>query len=138
MATYQFLTDEWLDAARSIREAFRDRPIEALPAMRLNQIITDVPFGDGKLDAHIDTSDGDMQIELGHLPDPEVTITVPYEIAKAIFVDANAQAAMQAFMGGRIKVDGDMTKLLALQSGGVTSDPTAVEIAAQLQAITAS
>lgn len=138
MATHLFLSDDWLEAARSIRDEYRDRPIASLPAIRLNQVITDVPFGEGTLDAHIDTSDGDMQIELGHLPDPEVTIRVPYDVAKAIFVDADAQVAMQAFMGGRIKVDGDLTKLMALQSGGVTADPVAVEIAQRLQAITAS
>jgi len=104
----------------------------------MNQVITDVPFGDGTINAHIDTTSGEMQIELGHIDDAEVQITVPYDVAKAIFVDADAQKAMQAFMSGLVKVDGDMTKLLAMQSGGVAEDPVAIEIAQRLQAITSS
>ena len=35
-----------------------------------------------------------------------------------MFVKGDQSAAMQAFMGGKIKVEGDMTKLMAMQSGG--------------------
>jgi putative sterol carrier protein len=41
---------------------------------------------------------------------------------------------MQAFMAGKIKVQGDMTKLMAMQSGPV--DPTAQEVAARIKEIT--
>jgi putative sterol carrier protein len=41
---------------------------------------------------------------------------------------------MQAFMAGKIKVDGDMTKLMAMQTGPI--DPAAVDVAAKIQAIT--
>ena len=135
MATHPFLSNDWIDEARMIREEFRGRSI-GLPPMRMNQIITDVPFGDGALDAHLDTTAGEMEMELGHLDDAEVRITVPYDVAKALFVDANTEVAMQAFMSGRIKVDGDMTKLLELQAGGAASDPVAREIAQRLKSIT--
>ena len=136
MATFPFLSPEWLDEARKIREEFRGREGIAMPPMKMNQIITDVPFGDGSLDAHLDTSAGEMEMEVGHLPDAEVTIRLPYAVARSIFVDADVQAAMQAFMGGHIKVDGDMTKVLALQSGEVQADPVAREIAQRLKMIT--
>ena len=35
-----------------------------------------------------------------------------------MFIEGNQQAAMQAFMSGQIKVEGDMTKLMAMQGGG--------------------
>ena len=41
---------------------------------------------------------------------------------------------MQAFMSGKIKVQGDMAKLMAMQQGA--PDPKAAEIAARIQAIT--
>jgi putative sterol carrier protein len=41
---------------------------------------------------------------------------------------------MQAFMAGRIKVEGDMSKLMALQGGA--PDPTAAEVATRLREIT--
>ena len=137
MATHPFLSPEWLDEARKIREEYKGKATGAVPPVKMNQIITDVPFGDGTIDAHVDTSGGEMYMELGHLDDAEVKITVPYPVAKAIFVDADAQAAMQAFMGGHIKVDGDLTKLMALQAGGIEADPVAIEVAQRLKAITA-
>ncbi|MEY2396884.1 MAG: hypothetical protein QOJ00_58, partial [Actinomycetota bacterium] len=44
------------------------------------------------------------------------------------------QAGMQAFMSGKIKVAGDMTKLMAMQSG--TADPVAAEVASRIADIT--
>jgi hypothetical protein len=45
---------------------------------------------------------------------------------------------MQAFLSGKILVDGDASKLLALQSGGPADiDPTAVEMYRKLDAMTA-
>jgi hypothetical protein len=45
-------------------------------------------------------------------------LTLPYAIAKDMFINGNQQAAMQAFMSGQIKVEGDMSKLMAMQGGG--------------------
>ena len=48
------------------------------------------------------------------------------------------QAVMQAFLGGKIFVDGDASKLLALQAGAPTDvEPLAVEIYREMQAFTA-
>ncbi len=52
-------------------------------------------------------------MELGHLENADVTVTLDYETARAIFVDGTAHAGMQAFMQGRIKVEGDLAKLVA-------------------------
>jgi putative sterol carrier protein len=100
----------------------------------MNQVITDVPFGSGSIDAHMDTSGGDVQMDIGHLENPDLTVTLDYATAKAILVDGNPQAGMQAFMAGKIKVQGDMTKLMAMQSG--TPDPAALEVAAKIKEIT--
>lgn len=135
---YQFLSDEWLTAAREIRVEFHDKTPQIPVQVRMNQIIQDVPFGDGVIRAHVDTSSGDLEMEIGHLEAPDLTVTLSYDTAKAILVDGDAQAAMQAFLGGRIKVDGDITKMLALQTataGGV-ADPATVEMAKRLQEIT--
>ena len=55
--------------------------------------------------------------------------------SKAIFVDQDQQATMQAFMGGKIKVQGDMTKLMAMQAA--PPDATQVEAAGRIAEITA-
>jgi hypothetical protein len=135
---YQFLSDEWVAEARRIRAEFKGKAPEIPVSVRMNQIIRDVPFGDGTIEAHVDTSSGELEMETGHLESPDLTITIGYDTAKAILIDGDAQAAMQAFLGGKIKVDGDITKLLALQSAGLSgnTDPAAIEMAKRLQAMT--
>jgi putative sterol carrier protein len=43
---------------------------------------------------------------------------------------------MQAFMAGKVRVEGDMAKLMALQAAPAASDPNAAEMAAKLREIT--
>ena len=134
MPKYKFLSEEWVAEAKAIREQHAGDAAAPAHAVRMNQVITDVPFGDGEINAHMDTSDGEMELGFGHLENPDLTVTLDYATAKAILVDGNPQAGMQAFMAGKVKVDGDMTKLMAMQTGA--ADPKAAEVAAAIQAIT--
>ena len=133
--TYPFLSPEWIEAAKKIyEESGGSGATSGAPAMKMNQVITDVPFGEGTIEAHIDSSEGTTQMDLGHIEGAEVKITVPYAVAKAIFVEGDAAAGMQAFMSGQIKVEGDMTKLMAMQ--GAAPDAAALEIQQKIKAIT--
>ena len=134
MPKYQFLTQEWINAAKEIRDQFEgDAPAPA-HVVRMNQVITEVPFGDGTLQSHMDTTSGELVMEEGHLDEVDLTVTLDYATAKAIFVEGNPQAGMQAFMAGKVKVQGDMSKLMAMQQ--TTPDPVAAEIAKRIQEIT--
>lgn len=134
MAKYPFLSDEWMEEARKIREEYRGKTQPTAHVVKMNQVITNVPFGDGTIDAHMDTSSGELEMEKGHIDGADVKVTVDYDTAKAIFVDGNPQAGMQAFMAGKIKVEGDMTKLMAMQSQG--ADPAAAEVQQRIKDIT--
>ncbi|HZT65453.1 MAG TPA: SCP2 sterol-binding domain-containing protein [Acidimicrobiales bacterium] len=134
MAKYPFLSDQWMEEARKVREEYRGQGQKAPVAVKMNQVITNVPFGDGTVNAHMDTSSGELEMDLGHIESPDLTVTIDYDTAKAIFVDGNPQAGMQAFMAGKIKVEGDMTKLMAMQAGA--PDPTALEVAGKIKDIT--
>ena len=134
MPSYPFLSDEWIEAAREIREQHRDAPQPPVEPIRMNQVVTDVPFGGGVVKSHIDTTSGTMEMELGHLDEPEVTLTLDYATARDIFVNQNRDAAMQAFMAGKIKVQGDMAKLLTMLQ--TPSAPLADQVAEQIQSIT--
>jgi len=134
VAKYPFLSEEWMDEARKIREEYRGKTTAPAHQVRMNQIITEVPFGEGTINAHMDTTGGEMETELGHLENADVTVTLDYATAKAIFVDGNPQAGMQAFMAGKIKVQGDMTKLMAMQQ--TSPDPSAIEIQQRIKDIT--
>lgn len=131
---YVFLTEEWITAARAIREEHADDAPTPTHTVRMNQVITEVPFGDGAVHAHMDTSDGELRMDLGHLDEPDLTVTLDYATAKAILVEGDPQAGMQAFMSGRITVVGDVAKLMAMQSGPI--DPAAATVAEKIQSIT--
>ena len=133
----QFLSDAWMEEAKKIREDVGEGAAPPAHQVRMNMVIIDCPdgVGDGSsVDAHMDTSGGQLEMDTGHLEDPDLTVTVDYETAKAIFVDQNPQAGMQAFMAGKIKVQGDMAKLMAMQQGA--PDPKAAEIAERIKQIT--
>ncbi len=134
MAKYPFLSPQWVEAARSIREDYRGKITPTAHVMRLNQVITEVPFGDGTINAHVDTTTGELEMELGHLDGPDLQVTLDYATAKAIFVEGNPQAGMQAFMAGKIKVEGDVTKLMAMQAA--PPDPSTLELAGRIKEIT--
>lgn len=134
MAKYAFLSDEWVEAAKAIRDEYKDKVQPPAHAVRMNQVVTDVPFGDGTIEAHLDTSDGEAIMEMFHLENPDLTVTTDYATAKAIMVDGDQQAAMQAFMQGKVKVQGDMSKLMLLQQA--PTDPVQTEIQDKIKGIT--
>jgi putative sterol carrier protein len=132
---YEFLTAEWIEAAKKIRD---EAPTPANPpahVIRMNQVITDAPFTDDEIKVYMDTSGGELDLDLGELDSPDLTVTVDWATAKSIFVDQNAQAGMQAFMAGKVKVQGDMTQVMAMQQS--TPDPAAQEIADKIKEMTA-
>jgi hypothetical protein len=135
--SHPFLSEEWMAAARDIRTKYEDRATEVTQVIRINQVITDVPFGEGTVHSYLDTSSGRVVMELGELDDADATITTDYATAKALFVDQDPAAGMQAFMAGKVKVQGDMMKLMAMQTA-LPNDDTAQQVADEIKAITAS
>ena len=133
--TYPFLSTTWMDAAKAIRSNYAGQAPKITAVIRINQVITDVPFGDGTILAYMDTSSGEMEVELGALENPDATVTTDWSTARAIFGLNDQAAAMQAFMGGKIKVAGDMMKMMAMQTSIPQSDITA-KIAEEIKNIT--
>jgi len=132
-----FLSDEWMTEAKAIRAKYEGQTGKVAQSIKVNQVITDVPFGDGNINSYIDTSSGDVVMDLGSLEAPDVTVTTDYATAKALFVDQDQAAAMQAFMTGKIKVQGDMMKMMALQTAMPTDDASKA-IAEEIKSITAA
>lgn len=134
LAKYAFLSDEWVAAAKALRAEYAEAAHPLPVSVRMNQIIRNVPFGEGTINAHLDTTSGLFDIDLGHLDAPDVTITLDYDVARSLLVERDPAAAMQAFMSGRIKVDGDIAKLIGLQTAGLgpVTDPEAAQVAAEM------
>ena len=106
----QFLTQAWFDEVEKLR-ADAPEPPAGMGDLTLNIVVTGGPEGDNEVHAK------GGQFEQGLVDDAPTKLTVPYDVAKAIFVEGNQQAGMQAFMSGQIKVEGDMSKLMAMQGG---------------------
>lgn len=130
----QFLSDEWVSAARDI---YAENASEAPPAtqqVQINLVVKDAPFGDGTIQAHLDTTGNEPELDLGHIDGAPTTITTDYATAKSVFIEQDQQAAMQAFMGGRIQITGDMTKIMTMMQ--TTPDSSAITIANKIKDIT--
>jgi hypothetical protein len=133
---YPFLSDAWIAEARAIRDRLGSGSSPAAPPVTVNLTVTDVPFGTGTVESYIDTTSGELVLDLGQLDAPDVSLTTDYDTARAIFVTQDPAAGMQAFMAGKVVVQGDMMKLIVLQSMSVADD-TAREISEAIQQMTA-
>jgi len=115
VAKHAFLSDEWFSEVKKlVDEHGGDAP--AHTNVTINLVITDTPFGERQM--HMGTTDGKANWGEGHADGADVTLTTDYGTAKEVFIANNPQAGMQAFMAGKVKVQGDMTKLMAAQAGG--------------------
>ena len=107
---HPFLSDPWLDEVQKLAGEAGSGVMPS--AVELNMVVTGGPQGDREL--HV----ADGAFGSGLREGCPTKLTVPYAVAKDMFINGNQQAAMQAFMSGQIKVDGDMSKLMAMQGGG--------------------
>ncbi|MCL5048222.1 MAG: SCP2 sterol-binding domain-containing protein [Firmicutes bacterium] len=116
MAKHEFLSAEWITSAKEIQDSYKDKASEAPLEVTMNLTILNTPFQEGEIKAFLDSRDGKLVIDLGQLDTPDVFVTLDYDTCKAVLIDGNGDAALQAFMTGKIMVEGDVGKLLAYQS----------------------
>lgn len=133
---HQFLSDEWIAAARAVRARHADIEPAALPALAVNMTITGAPFAEGDIQSYLDTSSGEAVLELGVLATADVSLTTDYDTARAIFTSDDPAAGMQAFFAGKIVVNGDMMKLMTMPAV-LVADERARQISEEIRAITA-
>jgi hypothetical protein len=116
VAKHQFLSDEWFVVVQQLVE---EHGADAPPQTNVivNLVITDTPFGDERK-MHLGARDGKGEWGVGHTADADVTLTTDYVTAKQVFASGDPNAGMQAFMQGKVRVQGDMAKLMASQQQG--------------------
>ena len=61
---------------------------------------------------------GNADWSAGHADNADLTLTTDYTTAREILLSGDPQTALQAFMEGKVKVQGDLTKLMAAQAAG--------------------
>ena len=104
-----FLSDEWFAAVDALNEGAPPAP-EALRSLLLNFHVTGTAAGDA--DVHMLGG----VLRPGKVDGAAATVTFPVDIAKKVLIDGDGSAAMQAMMSGKMQVDGDMTRLMTLQT----------------------
>jgi hypothetical protein len=124
-----------MEAAQAIRHKHAPEAHTFPFKLRINLTVTDVPFGAGEVHTFLDSSSGQLEMGIGRPEKPDATITTDYATARTLLVEQDQAAGMQAFMTGKIKVQGDATKIMALAAGQV--DDTARIVAQEIKAITA-
>lgn len=127
---YPFLSDEWFGAAEQV---IKEHDIPAPPHGNLVMNL-EVADGDKTIDFHMGSRDGATLFGKGKVDGSDLTLATDIDTAREVFISGNAQAGMQAFMSGKVRVQGDMTKLMMAQAGGGGGTPALNEA---LQAITA-
>ena len=109
---YRFLSDEWFDAVEALRDKAPAAP-EEIADIAVNMVVTGGPDGDRTL--HF----ADGRFDRGLVEGAPTTVTVPHRVARSMLVDLDPNAAITAFMSGEIRVEGDVSRILALQQSGV-------------------
>lgn len=125
----EFLSEEWFAKVNEIKQAAGDVPAPAA----LEDLVINITVSTDSGDRAMALVKG--MLEEGHHDDAPTTMIMPADLAKQIFIDGDQAAGMQGFMSGQIRVEGDMSKLMALQS----AQPTAEQVAMldQIKALTA-
>ncbi len=110
----KFLTSEWckgLEETVNDHEGFSNAISNVKLALQF--VVTGVPAG-GDYRYYIDIADGSATIAEGDMESPDAKITNDYETAEKISKgELNTQ---MAFMTGKLKVEGDMGKLMMNQN----------------------
>lgn len=124
--------------AREIHLEYRGRADQPTESIRLNVTVIRAPFTESAVLGHINTTDGSIVPDEGHLDDPDVSVTVPYDLARQLLVDPQPENVMIAFMSGEIEVQGDITLMMSLHDIEATPEQQALaeEVVARLTAIT--
>jgi hypothetical protein len=124
----RYLTQEWLDLTR---EMAADQPERPGASVRMNYVVTGGP--DGDVEYHWILENGRLlESRLGLLDDGEVTLATAYADSVGIArgdLDMNA-----AFMQGRVKVTGNMAKLMSLLP--LTSAPEYQQLQERIRGVT--
>ena len=124
----KYLSQEWLDEGRTLAESQPERPGASA---KMQYVVTGGPEGDIKYYWVLDNGKL-LESHLGEIADADFTLTLSYDDSVKVAqgeLDANA-----AFMQGRMKVAGNMGKLMQLMP--LTNSPEYKALQDEIRGIT--
>ncbi len=116
MSTYQFLSPKWVKAVKDIREEMEElasNPTTEL-GLRANLTVVDAPFANTNVLGHLNTTNGAVVLEEGHLNNADFSLEMPYLVAYQFFIERDTSAFMGILLSGSVKMSGDVSKFLLL------------------------
>ena len=120
----KFLSDEWAGAvqdALNSNEQFKSSA--GSQTAKVQQVVTGAP--DGEVKYWFKLEGGQASLGMGDSPEPvDATITQDYETAAAM--SKNELSGTAAYMSGKLRVSGDLMKLMQLQ-GALSQMPAALK-----------
>lgn len=126
---HKFLSGNWfLEAARILEEIEPPVP-EAIKDLVINFRVKGGPEGD------VEARMAGGRFLKGFGDAAPTTVSVPYDIARKMIVENDQNAAMQAFMSGQIQVEGDMSRIMMMQTAGPPSAES-LQAAAKIRSMT--
>ena len=124
----KYLSQDWLDQGKKLSETQPERPGATA---KMQYVVTGGPDGDIKY--YWVLENGKLQdSSLGELPDPDFTMTLSY--ADSVAVQMGELDPNAGFMQGRMKVTGNMGKLMQLMP--LTMSPEYKQLQEQVREIT--
>jgi putative sterol carrier protein len=123
---FAFLSDPWFDAAEKL---IREHQPEVPPTPLVMNL--EVTNGADTVKFFMGAKGGEVLFGKGATDGADLTLSTDIDTARSVFISGDQQAGMQAFMAGKVRVQGDMTKLMMQGGGGANA-----QLSAALQEIT--
>ena len=118
----KYLSEEWAKAvteAVNASDSFKQQA--AGKNVKLQYVVT---TPDGETQYYTELKDGQADVGIGTIDDPEATLSADYDTSAALF--RNELNATAAYMSGKLKIQGDLMRLMQLQ-GLVNTIPEATK-----------
>ncbi len=108
----KFLSEAWATTLKDLVNASEEfKQVAAATSTKIQQIVTDAP--DGDIHYWITLEAGAVDVGVGDIPDPELTITEDYDTAVALA--KGELSGVAAYMGGKVTISNIM-KAMSLQA----------------------
>ncbi|MDY6935401.1 MAG: SCP2 sterol-binding domain-containing protein [Spirochaetota bacterium] len=108
---FHFLSNDWFQEVKRLREDAGDLGVpEDLMKLTINIRVTGGPDGEKKLHLKGGT------IYQGKADLAATNITITYDLARKVLLENDLSAVMKGMATRKVKVKGDLTKMMALQN----------------------
>ena len=113
----KILTQEWFDKVDELTNKAGDLNLPpAIKNMSINLQVTDSD------NQEVNAAFYDCTIHQGLKDGALTTLKLDADTLKAIFLDRDMNRAMEAFMSGKIRVEGDMGQLMSIQTASPSAE----------------